>query len=248
MTGLDRISVIIPAMCVTRSLMNLIRDLGQRGIFEILVISPNKPLVITGINMPTNIRSLSAKIGRGPQVQAGLEAARGDIIWILHSDSVIPTGAVKSLRHIITQSHISMGSFHLAFDKPGFWFGFFGWMSQFDSALTTFGDQGFFFPRHLLNRLPNLNHYPLMEDVVMRSVLLEVGSVKKSRLAITTSARRFDRYGPLWTQVKNAVILFRFWRGRSPQKLYEDYYASPVRVPDRVKDTVMLSVITPATK
>jgi len=248
MTGPGRISVIIPAIRVTRSLMNLIRDLGQREIFEILVISPHNPLVITGINPQTNIRSLSAKIGRGPQVQAGLDAARGDIIWILHSDSALPTGAVKSLRDIINQSHISMGSFHLTFDKSGFWLDLFGWMSQFDSALTTFGDQGFFFPRYLLSRLPNLNHYPLMEDVVMRRVLLDFGSVKKSLLTITTSARRFDRYGPLWTQVKNAVILFRFWRGTSPQKLYEDYYATPARVPDRVKDPVILSVITPATK
>jgi len=218
-----RISVIIPALRVSSSLRQLTVDLGKADIFEILIISPGSPLPMTG----PKLRAISARTGRGPQIQAGLDAARGDIIWILHSDSHIPPGAVNALRAINKEPSVSLGCFPLGFDKTGFWLSLFAAMSRFDSPFSTFGDQGYFFNRRLLGDLPDLNRYPLMEDVVIRRALLGHGRVKKSVLTITTSARRFDRYGPLLTQLKNAATLISFWLGTSPEKLYQDYYGLP---------------------
>ena len=217
-----RISVIIPAIKNTSSLTELVQSLDSLDIAEILITGPQITLPVIG----DKVRHLSAPIGRGPQIQAGLNAAMGNIIWILHSDSEIPPHAVKAIRKIMAKPSVSMGCFLLEFDKRGFWVSLFAFISRFDSPFSTFGDQGFFFSRGLVQYLPDLTQYPLMEDVVLRRALMDYGGVKKSALSLKTSARLFNRDGPLRTQIKNAEFLWRFWRGVSSAKLYQDYYAT----------------------
>jgi len=217
------ISVIIPALSANPSLLALAEHLSDCDIFEILVISPQKPLAI---KIP-KVCCLSAKVGRGQQIQAGLDAAKGDIIWILHSDSCLPPHAVESLRQTLAAPNTSLGCFRLGFENPGFWLRFFSWMSRFDTLFSTFGDQGFFFKRSIAARLPRLTTYPLMEDVVIRRHLLKYGRVQKSPLMIKTSSERFKHYGPLRTQFKNAGIFWKFWMGTSPAELHAHYYALP---------------------
>ena len=239
-----RISVIIPALTASPSLVALTEQLRCADIFEVLIVSPRKPL-----NLLTNkVKCLAAKAGRGPQIQAGLKAAQGNIIWILHSDSQIPHGAVASLRAILTRPNVSFGCFQLGFDKSEFWLRLFAWMSRFESAVSTFGDQGFFFNRDLVSRLPDLEDYPLMEDVVMRRELLRLGGAIKSPLVIKTSSARFDRLGPLRTQAENAVFLLKFWCGVSPRKLYEQYYGKPANIATSTRSLTPLpsSVKNPA--
>jgi len=246
MINQNRISVIIPALRVTPSLKTLAHDLGQNDIFEIFIISPNAPLAIGG----PHIKTLSAQAGRGPQIQAGLDAANGDIIWILHSDSQIPSQAVKKLRIIINKPRISFGCFRLGFtDNNNIWLTLFAWVSRFDSIVTTFGDQGFFFPSHLISRLPDLTPYPLMEDIIIRRALLIYGRTYKSSAVIKTSPARFNRYGPLRTQIKNGLILWAFWRGATPRKLYNDYYShSPESIKRPVPNPSLLAKLAPKTQ
>ncbi len=222
MSDAARISVVIPAINVTPELTSLIQALGREDVFEILIIGPNQGIGFSG----NKIRNLSAPVGRGPQIQAGLDAARGDIIWIVHDDTKLPPNCTGEIRKIMADLSISMGCFPLRFDRSGFCLSLYAFLSRVETAFSTFGDQGFFFRREKVQVIPDLNDYPLLEDVILRRALRKDGKVKKTSLTVTTSGQRFDRCGPMRTQFKNFEVLWRFWRGESPQKLYINYYAA----------------------
>ena len=223
MSEAARISVVIPAMKVSQELTSLIQELSREAVLEILIVGPNKRIGFSG----NKIRNLSAPLGRGPQIQAGLDAARGDIIWIVHDDTKLPPNCAGQIRKIMANPANSMGCFALRFDRSGFCLSLYALLSRLESKFSTFGDQGFFFRRERVQDIPDLNDYPLLEDVMIRRALRKHGKVKKSSLTVTTSGQRLDRCGPLRTQFNNLTILWRFWRGESPQKLYADYYAEP---------------------
>ena len=221
MTSSKTISVIIPTLHVTQALQHLLWQLEGPDIIEVLVVSPFKTLDITSLKA----HSLCSTQGRGPQIQKGLEHACGDIIWILHADSQLPEHAVKNVLSIMQMKNTSLGAFRIGFRSDNLWLKLFAWLSRFDSVLTTFGDQGFFFRKEHLQALPNLNTYPLMEDVAICAALSKMGKIRKASSAIITSADRFTTYGPLRTQWVNACILFKYWRGAPPIDLYEEYYS-----------------------
>ena len=225
MSKAAQISVVIPAMKVTPALTALIQDLGREGIFEILLIGPNQRIGFSG----NKTRNLSAPLGRGPQIQAGLKAARGDIIWVVHDDTKVPPNCADEIRRIMAMPSISLGCFPLRFDRSGFCLSLYAFLSRFETGISTFGDQAFFFKKEMLQHLPDLDEYPLLEDVMIRRALKKHGRIKKSSMTVITSGQRFDRQGPLSSQCKNLAILWRFWRGACPKKLYEDYYWSVER-------------------
>jgi len=99
-----------------------------------------------------------------------------------------------------------------------------------DTALTSFGDQGFFFRQDDMDRLwpvlrPALMRAPILEDVILRRQLKSLGRVKKSHLKIGTCPNRFERRGLWSTQFLNAVILLRSRLGTPATQLYHSYYA-----------------------
>ena len=80
---------------------------------------------------------------------------------------------------------------------------------------------------HLPSLLGQLKAAPILEDVILRKRLKQLGRVKKSRLKIGTSPRRFERHGLWRMQFINAVILLKARLGAPPTELYRNYYASP---------------------
>jgi len=216
------ISVIIPTVKPDRALMALLGQLSQMDILETIIVKSKNTKTV--FEMGQNCKWLTAPKGRGPQIQAGLDAASGDIIWILHADSILPENAISEITRIAQKPNIALGCFPLKFDYPDLSLKLFAAFSNLPLQLTTFGDQGFFFRRELKNKLPNLAPYPLLEDVILYRALRQKGAILKADSAITTSANRFKRLGIWHTQWRNAVILWKFRQGMSAKQLYADYY------------------------
>jgi len=219
---LATISVIIPTTRLDETLKSLLAQLGGMDIFEILIIQPldSKPVP----KLEQNCEWLTAPKGRGSQIQAGLDTAQGDILWILHADSIVPNDAVSDIYDIIQDPVTAMGCFPLKFNYPSLSLKLFAAFSHLSTQLTTFGDQGFFFKSTLKDELPDLNPYPLLEDVMLYRALRKKGRIVKAKSSITTNANRFRRLGIWRTQWRNAVTLWKFHKGVSVKKLYDAYY------------------------
>jgi len=223
------ISVIIPTVQANDVLMALLGQLSEIDIFEIIIIGPED--TETAFKFGQNCKWLTAPKGRGSQIQAGLDAALGEILWILHADSVLPAHAISEVSRIAQNPFVAMGCFPLKFNHANLSLKLFAAFSRFPSQLTTFGDQGFFFRRKFKDGLPDLSPYPLLEDVILLRALRKKGSIVKARYSITTDAKRFKRLGIWRTQWRNAMTLWKFKKGVSAQQLYKDYYeaVSPIK-------------------
>ena len=218
----SQISVIIPTVSPDEALSALLEHLKMSDIFEIIIVQPKD--LKTPIETNSACKWLTAPKGRGPQIQAGLNAAKGDVLWILHADSRIAEKATSEIIRIAQDPLIALGCFPLKFNDSNFSLRLFSLFSHIPSPWTTFGDQGFFFRREFKDALPDLTPYPLLEDVIIYRHLRQKGRVVKARHHITTDAKRFRRIGIWRTQWRNVKILWKFKQGTSPEKLYNLYY------------------------
>lgn len=215
-------SVIIPTTGFNDALSDLIKQLKKFSILEIIIIQPND--INSDFKPDSNYQLLTAPRGRGPQIQAGLDIAQGDILWILHADSHLPINAISEVIRITQDPLTSLGCFPLKFNYSNPSLKLFAMFSHLRSSWTTFGDQGFFFHRTYKNELPNLSPYPLLEDVIICRNLRKKGRIVKAKYPITTGAERFKRIGIWRTQWQNAKILWKFNQGVSAKSLYDLYY------------------------
>ncbi len=224
MNAEQKISIIIPVLKDSLPLRRLLKEIRKQDFFEIVIVHSHQASLPEPLNVSPHYTVLSAARGRGPQIQAGINSASGDIIWVVHADSNIPKGAHKAIQDIMGSSENAMGCFPIIFnvDRPAL--RFFAWLSRFESALTSFGDQGFFFRADARRTIPELTHFPLLEDVIMRRYFKTLGRIRKTELPIVTDASRFISRGVWRTQWQNGWVLLRFCCGASPQNLYNEYY------------------------
>ncbi len=168
-------------------------------------------------------RVISAKRGRGPQLQAGAEAARGDVLLFLHADTILPQAALEHIRTALSDGKQDSGCFRLRFDRSGRLLGLYAWATQFDTRFTTFGDQAMFATRAAFKASGGFPDWPLLEDLALRQRLRGTGCFRKLHAAVTTSARRFEKHGVIQTQLRNASILGLYGLGVHPETLARWY-------------------------
>lgn len=219
-----KISIVIPALneadCLDELLVSLEGDPEVEiilvdggsidGTCEIAALHSGVHLVVTGV-------------GRGLQMNRGAVLARGEILWFLHADSVVPVGWKQAILDALEKPGVVAGSFRLRFDFDQLLLQFFSSFSRFNHPLFTFGDQGFFMRRSVFEKIGGFREYPFLEDVEIQSRLRKVGHWSKLDQELITSARRFKSCGILLRQLKNAVIVALFLAGVSPFWLRQFY-------------------------
>ena len=228
------ISVVIPSYRDDIALASLLANLCEHQISEIIISDAElrlTPDFILDASKTSPIRYIHAPKGRGPQIKRGIEESQEDVIWVLHADSSPHPDSVKDIHGAMSDKTISLGCFPIHFSKTSPLLSCFAFFSKFDTSISSFGDQGFFFRRADYDKLDlDLLDFPLMEDVALRRELRSIGRVHKSKLRLETSARRFQNLGLLKTQAHNSSILFRYWCGENPTDLYQRYYGSIAQI------------------
>ena len=167
-------------------------------------------------------RLLVGPPGRGRQLAAGADAAKGDWLLFLHADTVLDprwTGAVS--RHM--ESRGGAGYFRLKFDAAGLaaaWAA--GWANRrsvwFD---LPFGDQGLLISRKLYSQIGGYPAIPIMEDVAVARRLK--GRIDMLDAAATTDAARYIQQGWMRRGFANLVLQVKYFSGAPPEKLAQRY-------------------------
>jgi hypothetical protein len=166
---------------------------------------------------------LFATPGRGPQCNAGARAAAGELLLFLHDDSILPAQAAALTEAAFAADDTELACFRLRFDDDHWLLGVYGWFSQFDSLLTSFGDQGILIRRRCLERLGGFPDWPLFEDVELLRRARRRAPVPKLAGVVTTSAERFRRNGVVRQQITNAALILGYLLGADPTRLAEIY-------------------------
>ena len=181
------------------------------------------------------VSTVTSELGRGGQIKAGVEAAKGNWVVILHSDVILPADAFQTISEAI-EKNVSLigGSLGQRFtnQSPGLFL--IENMNEFRAVLmgTSFGDQTQFFHRETALQKEVLTDQPLMEDVEMSDRLGLVGDVVYLGHEAKVSAQKWIK-GNFWKRfftiiefcVHYRLLAFsRQRRSELSKKFYDRYY------------------------
>jgi rSAM/selenodomain-associated transferase 2 len=163
--------------------------------------------------------------GRAAQMNRGAEGARGKWLLFLHVDTQLPDGWIEELRLLTPIPDIVGGSFQFGLASNA-------WQAralEFLVARRTrlldlpYGDQALFVRQELFVALGGFRPVPLMEDVEFVRRMASRGRLHHSRLAVRTSARRWEREGWFRRSARNLWLLAQYAFGANPEALARQY-------------------------
>lgn len=165
-------------------------------------------------------------------MNAGAEAASGDILLFLHADTRLPDKAFDLVVEALATGLPLAGAFDLDIDTSGLSRGktlglrVVVWFARLRSRLERkpYGDQGFFIARDDFRRLGGFPELPIMEDVAMHRRILSLGEdIVILPQRVRTSPRRWLKEGIVSRTLRNWRLRLKFALGVSAERLVADY-------------------------
>ena len=203
------ISVIIPTLNEANTLGRLLAGLvAQAADAEIIVVdggSDDGTRAVAGmfpVTLMTGVR------GRGQQLKAGAEAARGDVLLFLHADSRFPAEGLAGIESALRLAPEAVGgNFRVVFDGDSDfsrWLtGFYAWFRRHG---LYYGDSAVFVRREVYGEIGGIRPMALMEDYDFTRRLERAGpTCCLEEPALVTSSRRFEGRRPagiVWGWIK----------------------------------------------
>ena len=222
------ISVVIPALDEADNLERLLPDLERRfpGAEVILVDGGSTDATVAAAARSPRVRLLESPRGRARQMNAGARVARGDVLLFLHADTLLPDGALAAVESAVSDPGIVAGRFDVRFDNPRPVYRMIAWLMNQRSRWTgiSTGDQAIFVCREVFELMGGYPDMPLMEDVELCRLLRLRGRLAPLRLAVTTSARKWEREGAWRTILLMWALRFLYMVGVPPARLHRWYY------------------------
>jgi rSAM/selenodomain-associated transferase 2 len=220
------VSVIIPTFNEAATLEPFLRNLlNQQGDFEILVADGASSDGTLGVlSRFPEVRLVRSGGGRGKQMNDGGRQARGEVLFFLHADTILPPDAFSKIQKALDDPAVAAGSFLLTFDHPGRLFKILSRFSQINHPFFTYGDQGLFLRAGTFKKIGGFKEIPVMEDVEIQGRLRKIGKFIKLAPPVVTSARRYLQNGPLRQHLITTGVVLLYHLGVSPHLLGRCYY------------------------
>jgi rSAM/selenodomain-associated transferase 2 len=238
-----QLSIIIPVLndapALERILPFLATQTASTDDVEVLVVDGGSQDPSREVAAGQGATVISARPGRGLQLNAGCMAARGAWLWLLHADCLPTDEAVrelfvragaagtKSAPALRRASAIGWGRFAVCFDEDSLPMRLTAALMNGRSRLTGIctGDQGIFLHRQLLERIGGVPEQPLMEDVELCRRLRTLCRPHCATSRIQTSSRRWQQAGWLKTVLTMWQYRLRYWLGTPADVLAREYYS-----------------------
>ena len=220
-----RISIVVPTRNEAAAIAATLAPLREPEVLEVIVVDGSSTDETVERARPLADRVVAGPVGRARQMNAGAALARGDILFFLHGDSIVPRGFAAAI--VAACRDAIGGRFDVRLDAPGIAFRVIeagiNVRSRWSGIFT--GDQGLFIVRDAFEALGGFPDVPLCEDLALSKAMKRLGRVAALRLRITTSARRWQRHGVVRTVLQMWWIRARYALGTDPEvlaKIYRD--------------------------
>jgi len=223
------ISVVIPTLNSERSLAyclaRLVSGVVTGLVGEVVIADGGSTDETARIAEATGARFVQGPKGRGIQLAAGAEAARGDWLLFLHADTVLDQGWEEEAARFIEQAGMERAAaFRFALDdfSPG--------ARRLEKLVglrcalfaLPYGDQGLLISRRLYRRIGGFKPMELMEDVDIVQRLGRRRLVMLGTRAVT-SAGKFRERGYAIRSARNLALLM-FYVLRVPPRVLARLY------------------------
>jgi rSAM/selenodomain-associated transferase 2 len=217
--GLGDLSVVIPTLNAAAHLRDCLGRIGAGP--EILIVDGGSADETIRIAEASRVRVIVAPKGRGNQLKAGGEAARGSWLLFLHADTRLGTGWREAVgAHVVGSTHPACFRFRL--DDAA-------WQARVIERGVSlrvgllglpYGDQGLLVSRRHYDLAGGYRPLPLMEDV---DLVRRLGRIKVLGADAVTSAERWRSDGWFRRSGKNLSLLAGYYLGMSPEKIARRY-------------------------
>ena len=162
--------------------------------------------------------------GRAKQMNAGAQAASGEILLFLHADTYLPANALTLIEQGLSQNQ-QWGRFDIKLSGTQFMLvviaHFMNWRSRLTGIST--GDQVLFVQKLLFNQIGQFPEIPLMEDVAICKNLKLSGPPLCLKAKVTSSGRRWQQFGIARTILLMWWLRLLYFFGCNPEILAKLY-------------------------
>jgi len=174
---LKEIDIVIPVLndndALNRSLKSLIKAIqnlkNKYFIYNIIVVEGGDKKNSLQTTEKYNAKYINTNInGRGYQISLGIKEGKGDLVLILHSDTIIRNNKLNKFNEILKNNHnIGWGILGHHYDKRTLKMRLIEILNfiRFNFLGIAFSDQGIFVKKDILNKEGNFPEVPLMEDI-----------------------------------------------------------------------------------
>ncbi len=215
-----KFSIIIPTLNEGKTIQSCLSALQPlRNGCEIIIVDAGSN------DQPITTAALADKVitsakGRARQMNTGASHATGDVLIFLHADTCLPEHALQLIEQHIGSNKV-WGRFDIQLSGDHFMFKVIAWMMNWRSRLTGIatGDQVIFVTREAFAAAGQYPEIALMEDIALSKALKKISPPICLNAKVTSSARRWERYGIYRTILLMWSLRLRYFFGADPQLL-----------------------------
>lgn len=223
------ISIIIPVLNEESQIvpcLSVLQSWREKG-HEIIVVDGKSCDNSYLSALPLADRVVRSDAGRARQMNAGASLAKGKVLLFLHIDTKLPAQADHLILTALQNDRVKVwGRFDLHLSGHLFALRIIEKMINLRSRLSGIatGDQAIFIQRRAYEAVQGFPDIALMEDIAMSKKLLSVyGRPVCLRECLTTSSRRWERFGVWRTVLLMWGLRFAYACGISPETLKKYY-------------------------
>lgn len=224
---MSQVSIVIPMLNEEEALPRLVRTLAalEPKPFEILAVDGGSDDGSVALAQAAGWRIVNAPKGRAVQINHGVEAATGEIICILHADTLLPDDAVAVMARTMADPKTGLAGFTPLIcgpDKVRWGTSFHNWIKTwyaplflktiwfFEGMRLLFGDHAMFFRRADFLKVGGCDPGEhVMEEADLCYKFTRVGRIRLVNRIVITSDRRVAAWGPWranWIYFKVGVL------------------------------------------
>jgi rSAM/selenodomain-associated transferase 2 len=219
-----KLSVVIPTLNASLMLPRTLAALKDAE--EIVVVDGGSTDGVADVARRLGARVIMAPKGRGMQLQAGAEAARGDWLLFLHADTRLEEGWREAVDSFCAkaENRAKAAAFRFALDD------FSPQARRLERIVAwrvrrmglPYGDQGLLIHRDFHRAVGGFKPLPLMEDV---DLARRIGRARLVALPVAarTSAARWRREGWIKRSARNLACLTLYCAGVPPHVIQHLY-------------------------
>ncbi len=222
------IAVVIPALDEAARIGACLESVGNDAV-EVVVVdggsSDGTPEIAAGFE---GVRVVPSPRGRGLQLNRGVRATRAPLLVFLHADCRLPRGWTEAVRGALADPGVALACFRLHTEPSDAHASRLArtWLRLLDLRSLglglPYGDQAFSVRRGTFEAAGGFPEIPLMEDVAFARACRRLGRIRRLRLEVRTTGRRFERR-PLAARLCTATFPTLFRLGVSPWTLARWY-------------------------